>query len=484
MMSLEHIDLWRYNMEDNRIYKLNLVEIKKDFKFKPEDKIVQGAYNLKHKHCDKIKILPYTTKKENIVLLFDGVIGAFLRMVCNKKLKSTFVVEEFIDNVTEEIGEFEDEDTRKSFRNIIQTMFINNDKLIDFDIKTINYIEASTYDESIAEFLFSLFMDDELKILINKLYNKETNNILKRLVLNALPDLEDSEIKIKDYKCYIPFIKELFRKDFMFLMSNEELYKNSIQRFLEYYNMFYISQLSMKLSQFEKADLNSPDPLYYTLNWESTSKNRTAYRFGFEKIKKSICTLYSHAITLEMLNYHNLNKQLGYVEIFELIKTDNNITIKDDIRNLIKEYKEQIGDIKWEEEKVIERKYNNEIFDMIYKLYDAINFQFIKSKGNRNDLYNNYKNWAVKFIEKNFGKARGSLGYNLNLTEEDIILLTKICINTNQKLKVSVLFKEFEKRGIWFDRDSQTRIIQLYEKLNLLEKKSDSGDAQYVKSVL
>ncbi|HBI7101806.1 TPA: DNA phosphorothioation-dependent restriction protein DptG, partial [Clostridium perfringens] len=27
-------------------------------------------------------------------------------------------------------------------------------------------------------------------------------------------------------------------------------------------------------------------------------------------------------------------------------------------------------------------------------------------------------------------------------------------------------------------------IIQLYEKLNLLEKKSDSGDAQYVRSVL
>ena len=62
--------------------------------------------------------------------------------------------------------------------------------------------------------------------------------------------------------------------------------------------------------------------------------------------------------------------------------------------------------------------------------------------------------------------------------------MTKICINDNNKLKLSVLFDEFEKRGIFFDRDSKIKIVQLYEKLNLLEKKSDSGDAQYVRSVL
>ncbi|KAB7651332.1 DNA phosphorothioation-dependent restriction protein DptG, partial [Bacillus sp. B2-WWTP-C-10-Post-4] len=37
--------------------------------------------------------------------------------------------------------------------------------------------------------------------------------------------------------------------------------------------------------------------------------------------------------------------------------------------------------------------------------------------------------------------------------------------------------------GIYFDRDSRKIIIGLYEKLNILEKKSDSGDAQYVKYI-
>ncbi|MBQ3423060.1 MAG: DNA phosphorothioation-dependent restriction protein DptG, partial [Romboutsia sp.] len=60
----------------------------------------------------------------------------------------------------------------------------------------------------------------------------------------------------------------------------------------------------------------------------------------------------------------------------------------------------------------------------------------------------------------------------------------KICINTNEKLKLGTLFEEFQKRGVYLDRDSRTKIVQLYEKLNRLDKKSDSGDAQYVRSVL
>ena len=88
------------------------------------------------------------------------------------------------------------------------------------------------------------------------------------------------------------------------------------------------------------------------------------------------------------------------------------------------------------------------------------------------------------FRSANFGKRRGALGYNLNLTEEDIILMTKLCINNNEKLKLNTLFKELELRGMYFDRDSKEKIVQLYEKLSLLEKKSDSGDAQYVRSIL
>ena len=52
------------------------------------------------------------------------------------------------------------------------------------------------------------------------------------------------------------------------------------------------------------------------------------------------------------------------------------------------------------------------------------------------------------------------------------------------KIKLKDLFEEYKRRGIYFDRDSQSKIVDLFEKLNIIEKKSDSGDAQYVRSIL
>lgn len=51
-------------------------------------------------------------------------------------------------------------------------------------------------------------------------------------------------------------------------------------------------------------------------------------------------------------------------------------------------------------------------------------------------------------------------------------------------MRLNELFDEFRKRGIYLDNQSQESIVEFYEKLNLIEKKSDSGDAQYVKGIL
>ena len=97
------------------------------------------------------------------------------------------------------------------------------------------------------------------------------------------------------------------------------------------------------------------------------------------------------------------------------------------------------------------------------------------------DITKNY----IEFVQKNFGKRRGTLGYTIGVTENDIIMFTKIILAENEgKLKLSLLFEKFEERGLIFDRESKRKITELFEKMNFLEKRSDSGDAQYVKSVL
>jgi len=184
------------------------------------------------------------------------------------------------------------------------------------------------------------------------------------------------------------------------------------------------------------------------------------------------------------LNHHGLNEQLGYVELFNIFEDMDTELIYLDIKSVYDNYISHIKDKSWNEfENVFKDiETGNKAFNQVYKLFSAVEYQFDKSSRTR--AYESYRNWYVRFVQENFSKKRGRLGHNLNLTEEDIILITKICINDNKRLKLNLLFEEFEKRGIFFDRDSKTEIVQLYEKLNLLEKKSDSGDAQYVRSIL
>lgn len=460
-------------MDENINYNIDLKEIEKAFKFNEK--------GLTHKQCSRYKLLPYDANEKTLVFEFSGVAGAFSRMISNKDFEREFEVESFLDEVVELIGEYEGSSSKEAFKDIIRTMFINEKKLVDFDVKTINYLSSSSIDEKIAKFLYSILFDNRLKDYVSKYYDREAENVLYRLVLKALPELKDKEYPINEYHCYIPFVRELFINDLKFILSSEELYKSSLKRFLEYYYMFYVSQLSMKLNKFEKADLNKADKLYYTLDWESTSKNRTSYQLGLEKLKGNVSTLFSHAITLEFLNYHRLQRQLGYVELFNEF-SDENEELQKNLESLIKTYKEHRHGVSWDEFSLKRESSGNRAYDKIYELFYAIEFQF--SKTSRGSSYDKYSNCFMKFVNNNFAKKRGQLGYMLNLKEEDIILMTKICINNKVRLKLNTLFEEFELRGISFDRDSKIKIIKLYEKLNLLEKKSDSGDAQYVRSVL
>lgn len=64
-------------------------------------------------------------------------------------------------------------------------------------------------------------------------------------------------------------------------------------------------------------------------------------------------------------------------------------------------------------------------------------------------------------------------------------MFTRLILFENDgKIRLAKLFDEFAKRGLLFDRESKKHIVELFEKMNVIEKRSDSGDAQYVKYIL
>ena len=114
-------------------------------------------------------------------------------------------------------------------------------------------------------------------------------------------------------------------------------------------------------------------------------------------------------------------------------------------------------------------------------LFDSIRIQFEYT--GRIRAYASYANKFESYCKK-FLKSRGRSGMMLNLSEETLIFITKLCIKNQEQMRLKDVFKAFERRGIFLDDISKEQATDYYEKLNLIEKKSDSGDAKYVKRIL
>lgn len=117
----------------------------------------------------------------------------------------------------------------------------------------------------------------------------------------------------------------------------------------------------------------------------------------------------------------------------------------------------------------------NHLFKCVYQ-------QFLNTDRKRANQFYNEK--FTEFCKSRWVKNRKKSGLVLNLTERDIIFLTKICLRNEEKIRLNDLFKEYEKRGMYLDSTSKEYLQEFFTKLNLIDKKSDSGDAQYVKRIL
>lgn len=472
-------------------YRILIEEFKKNYKV---DVTSTDMVKLQHNTGNTIILLPFATnfKKENkdYIINFSAVLGELSRLLTDKKIKCKFSKEVLINELIEKIN-FNNEQNKSSFIDIINNLFFdNNGNLQIFHPKVYSCISAekSRVHKKIAQFIFNILCSSETKEIIKDKFDTIPQNLLYKVILESLSGFEEeiSKFEANKYKVYMPFISKLFQKDLETMIEDTRFFVDDFEKLIKYYYFFYVSQLILKLNSMFDADLSKANELYFNLDTESTSRTRTSYIKGWEVLKGNWKVLFPHINCLEILN-HRFNEGIGphsYIELKKIIyELDNQelIALDDDIKEIIELYKYCIGDIVWEEMNPVEFKYPNPVLNRIYELFKSIYFQFTTQ---RTDRCKHYFEWFEEFCKANFLKIRGQLGYTLNITEEYLIFITKLCIPKGDKIRLNLLFREFELRGMWFDRDSKYKVVEIYEKLNILEKKSDSGDAQYVKSIL
>jgi len=458
-------------------YNIDLDAVKKQFRYKEDP---NKTLKIIHVEPKRAKFIPFNTKFNSDNLDFSGFVGDFSRKTINKKA-SKIISKDLINKMTSNILNLP-EDKKMYMNDFFEELFFEDGQLLFTHPKLVFWLKESNNVE-IAQFLVDIFMEEVEEELLEKVYSKEyTEDVLTKNLLSSLEEIKDSNIK-KSYICKLSVVKKIFKEDFKFLMENKELFLEEFENFLKFYYFIYISQLTIKFNKFLDGNPEEFDELYFNLNWEKTSKTRISYLKGWKILEKVSTPLFTHRNLLEILNCNENKDILIYWDFKSKVKLSllEEERVCCEIDEVIEWYKNSV-DIQWLSYKAKEHSSENLISNKIKEFFDVIDYQFKNSV--RKKPYDDYRKWLIEFAKQNFCKTRGPLGYTLNLNQDIVFLLTKLAMKKKEKIRIKDLYEEFQKRGVFLDKDSRESLEEYFENLNLIEKKSDSGDAVYVKSIL
>ena len=405
---------------------------------------------------------------------FYHVFGEFSRILLDKRMKKDFSLNNIIQDIAKNDIEIEDGNEEYLIKLLKEYMFNEKNELKLLHPYLYLYIPLSSGKRSSGEKELALFLRDifclENPNLIDFFKSDGSNHIVINLILDNAPELENYKTEIK-YSSKLDYVKELFINDMAFAINNKKFFLDNMDSIFAYYYFFYVSQLILKISKRLNYD-DDVEELFYLLDWENASKNRKTLNNGYRFLKNETDNALSKVNLL-----FQLNTLLGtefYLET-ELQHYFNNLNNESQQKclDVLKKWIEDYRDIRGFEGIYLPNDYNQLVDILLETLNESLQRKQIS-------LFTlNLEEIAKPY----FLKRRGSYGYVLNINRDMLLMLTALCVKDN-KIKLNQLFKEYEKRGIFLDKYSKEEVVNFLTKLNLIDKKSDSGDAQYVKPVL
>jgi len=384
-------------------------------------------------------------------------------------------------------------DTNEILKGMLKQVKTENPSLLEYML-TMVYIENGSFKKfhprmytfggsessgikNLAKYIVAVLMTPELVDALDVMMKSNPNSVIEELILSVIPYEKDSQKKvIVDRTTLLPEVQKNFSKDFLFLCSNENLFINNIDKLLSYYLFFYISQVILKLRQGFDGD-ETTVPVYYFLDWEKISRSRISYEQGWRMIQKKSENIFAYTNLLQILNCTIDGAGIGsFQDIYGLLESLSNEEI--DL------FENDINIINGRIMSALNLDHHMSSHKNIFGKYDYLDTllqTIIESKETRKAAFDRYEKRIKDIADVGFLKPRGQLGSTLNLKQDWIIFLTRICIGHEEKIRLNDLWSKLKKRGINFDQFSKEIIVEYFEKINILEKKSDSGDAQYVR---
>ncbi len=456
--------------------------------------------NEKHVTGDVADILPFLTKRtNNINKHFHRMIGEYVRHITNLRVNEKSISPEILEfetgknilsqHIAEQI-QFSDGESKDDFIRFIDEYLFNQERINTFHPYLFNFIpiDKSLTNEfgKYASFIKQTILQDNSS-LVDFFKNKETDDILTEVIIKNLDILVDVNLNIgnknEKYQPLLNKLSDLYQEDLLFLSKHKEYFIQSFPLLTHYYTFMYVCQLVYNFEQFEKGEMDEVFPFYFAFEWESITKRRKVADpiQGFKYIQDNEMNLFPHIHTLSQLSHNEFNKLAGdtlsFMPYSEIYKSVNNKghEYAEEFLNDLNLWIQDYSNLTWTKVKL------PPVSTTIEEGFRSL-FSLLK-QGTNSTVSGKYGKNIEDLGSSIFLKKRGSIGYVFNLQHDFILLLVALSVK-EKRIPLNQLFKELEKRGIALDHYSKQELLNLLESHNILEKKSDSGDAQYVKPIL
>ena len=336
--------------------------------------------------------------------------------------------------------------------------------------------------KKIADYLYSMLINKEIPKEL-----KKDSNLFIDSIRNGMARGRFANIREENKYYILPFIKEKFNEDITWLMTKEDhvIIKN-IDFLLYFYACLSISQIIAHIAYWKEFDENDIIPFYYMLSSEHASATREVVEHGWEKwmsnnILQKLC---ARTQALDIFNTLAGEEAIGlYTQITKKLGSEPFEENKNICEQILERYhKEKYALLIKRSNITADDLYQNfdysvssyeEFFQKLTKL--CIDFQ---SPDYNNRLEKKVRDlFEIKFL-------RNRRGLRVLAFDEDILIFLIAMFTKEERIKLDDMYQKFHSYGIFFDINTRTAIELQLTKLNLLDRKSDSGEAQYVRVIL
>jgi DNA phosphorothioation-dependent restriction protein DptG len=418
--------------------------------------------------------LPFRNK--SAVFDFSAIAGNLIAGLIGKGLPKGYDLKSFEEDCRERI---EQKLSDPNFSSTIQSMYFNGGGV--FQVSPIFFLfKEKKAGESGNKHMSQLFQNlisphdtSSVQFTVGSEQNFLEQELLSELG-NKLQNREAASIETP----YLPFISDYFTKDVVFLSKNKGYFLSNIEKLLKIYAFLYCSQLALNLNGWSEEPRTKP--MHFILDTEKASIERSEVKRAHKDLVSRVGDLFPVLSVLEYFNHGEDQKYpfWQYFITYSSAPEKEREQFDSALRNFLRRYREKRQLAEFPD---LETLSGTELFKAVTVSATSV---FAPSRKGNYPVKERYVKNFLDNIAGHFVQRRGRSGYVLIVNQDNLLLLTNLAIGQNQKISFRNLLDEFRSRGLWFDRQSETALMNFFERVGNIERMSDSGDAVYVKKTI